>query len=133
MSMRKTTGEMKINKHFDNIAERIKTMKMPERLLADNEEKRKKWLDELHKYGEVNYMAMGEDWTMRPHTENTAIYNLRKRSGLTRKQFAEKYHIPIRTLEKWERDEVKPAEYLVEWLERIVNEDFGESQVTSRC
>lgn len=124
MSMRKTTGAMTINKHFDNIAERIKAMNMPERLLADNEAEREKWLDELQKYGEVNYMAMGEDWTMRPHTENTAIYNLRKRSGLTRKQFAEQYSIPIRTLEKWERGEIKPAEYIVKLLERVVFEDF---------
>ena len=123
MSMRKTTGAMTINKHFDNIAERIKAMNMPERLLADNEAEREKWLDELQKYGEVNYMAMGEDWTMRPHTENTAIYNLRKRSGLTRKQFAEQYSIPIRTLEKWERGEIKPAEYLIEWLTRLVKID----------
>lgn len=123
MSMRKTTGAMTINKHFDNIAERIKAMNMPERLLADNEAEREKWLDELQKYGEVNYIAMGEDWTMRPHTENTAIYNLRKRSGLTRKQFAEQYSIPIRTLEKWERGEIKPAEYLIEWLTRLVKID----------
>ena len=123
MSMRKTTGAMTINKHFDNIAERIKAMNMPERLLADNEAEREKWLEELQKYGEVNYMAMGEDWTMRPHTENTAIYNLRKQSGLTRKQFAEQYSIPIRTLEKWERGEVKPAEYLIEWLTRLVKID----------
>lgn len=53
------------------------------------------------------------------------VKQIRTMSGLSRNEFAAKYHIPIRTLEKWEREEVKPAEYLVEWLERLVNEDFG--------
>lgn len=122
----KITGTEPIRKHFDDRAERISTMAMPEareRLLTANEEERKQWMTELEMFGVVEYTAHGQDWTMRPHTENTAIYNIRKKSGLTRKQFAEKYSIPIRTLEKWERGEVKPAEYLIEWLARLVKID----------
>lgn len=48
------------------------------------------------------------------------IKRIRNISGLSRKDFAEKYHIPIRTLEKWERSEITPAEYLIEWLELLV-------------
>lgn len=56
-------------------------------------------------------------------TENE-IKQIREMSGLTRNDFAAKYHIPIRTLEKWERSEITPADYLVEWLERLVRIDF---------
>lgn len=56
--------------------------------------------------------------------EDKNIQNIRKMSGLSRKDFAERYKIPIRTLEKWEREETKPAEYVVLLLERAVKEDF---------
>ena len=52
------------------------------------------------------------------------IKRIRKMSGLSRKDFAERYKIPIRTLEKWERQESNPAEYVVLLLERAVREDF---------
>ena len=54
----------------------------------------------------------------------TDVYKIRQSSGLSRQDFAAKYHIPIRTLEKWEREETKPAEYVVLLLERAVKEDF---------
>ena len=54
----------------------------------------------------------------------TDVYKIRQSSGLSRQDFAAKYHIPIRTLEKWEREEIKPAEYVVLLLERAVKEDF---------
>ena len=53
----------------------------------------------------------------------TDVYKIRQSSGLSRQEFAEKYHIPIRTLEKWERSEITPAEYLIEWLARLVKID----------
>ncbi len=53
----------------------------------------------------------------------TDIYKIRQSSGLSRQEFAAKYHIPIRTLEKWERSEITPAEYLIEWLARLVKID----------
>ena len=52
------------------------------------------------------------------------IKRIRSISGLSRKDFAERYKIPIRTLEKWERQESNPAEYVVLLLERAVREDF---------
>lgn len=48
------------------------------------------------------------------------IKRIRNISGLSRQEFAKKYGIPIRTLEKWERSEITPAEYLIEWLELLV-------------
>ena len=53
------------------------------------------------------------------------IKRIRNISGLSRQEFAKKYGIPIRTLEKWEREEIKPAEYLISLLDRVVREDFG--------
>jgi DNA-binding transcriptional regulator YiaG len=113
-----------INNHFDKDAEQIKRLAMPEaveRLLADCEAERQKFLQELESFGEVNIKEVGQQWTLMPQSK---IYHIRKISGLSRNAFAEKYHIPIRTLEKWERSEITPADYLTEWLERIVREDL---------
>lgn len=49
-----------------------------------------------------------------------SVKGIRKRSGLTQKQFAERYHIPLQTLKQWESNEGssshrKPPEY-VEYL-----------------
>ena len=112
-----------INQHFEKLADTIERTAMSDakaRLLEDNETERKKFLQELETFGEVRYNATGQQWTMVPQSQ---IYRIRKASGLTRNAFAEKYHIPIRTLEKWERSEITPADYLMEWLERLVNID----------
>lgn len=116
-------GENVINRHFDILAETIERTAMSDakaRLLEDNENERQKFLKELETFGEVRYNATGQQWTMVPQSQ---IYRIRKASGLTRNDFAEKYHIPIRTLEKWERSEITPAEYLIEWLARLVEID----------
>ena len=112
-----------INQHFEKLAETIERTAMSDakaRLLDDNETERQKFLEELETFGEVRYNATGQQWTMVPQSQ---IYHIRKSSGLTRNAFAEKYHIPIRTLEKWERSEITPAEYLIEWLARLVKID----------
>ena len=112
-----------INQHFEKLADTIERTAMSDakaRLLEDNETERKKFLQELETFGEVRYNATGQQWTMVPQSQ---IYRIRKSSGLTRNDFAAKYHIPIRTLEKWERSEITPADYLMEWLERLVNID----------
>lgn len=112
-----------INQHFEKLAETIERTAMSDakaRLLDDNETERQKFLKELETFGEVRYNATGQQWTMVPQSQ---IYRIRKSSGLTRNAFAEKYHIPIRTLEKWERSEITPADYLIEWLERLVKID----------
>lgn len=109
-----------INHHFEKLAETIERTAMSDakaRLMEDNETERQKFLKELEIFGEVRYNATGQQWTMVPQSQ---IYRIRKVSGLTRNAFAEKYHIPIRTLEKWERSEITPAEYLIEWLELLV-------------
>lgn len=56
---------------------------------------------------------------------NSEIKRIRNISGLSRKDFAERYKIPIRTLEKWERHETEPAGYLISLLDRVVREDLG--------
>lgn len=112
-----------INKHFKKLAETIERTAMSDakaRLLEDNETERQKFLKELETFGEVRYNSTGQQWTMVPQSQ---IYRIRKSSGLTRNDFAAKYHIPIRTLEKWERSEITPADYLIEWLERLVRID----------
>ena len=119
----KVTTENAINKHFDQAAERIRMMAMPDakdRLLIANEEERGKYLQEFRKAGEIKVRAVGQEWELILDSE---VYRIRKMSGLSRKDFAEKYHIPIRTLEKWERSEITPAEYLIEWLARLVKID----------
>lgn len=60
---------------------------------------------------------------------NMEIKEIRTMSGLSQRQFAEKYHIPFGTYQKWE----VPVEnmnhrdcplYVKELLERVVREDF---------
>lgn len=112
-----------INQHFEKLAETIERTAMNDakaRLLEDNETERQKFLKELETFGEVRYNSTGQQWTMVPQSQ---IYRIRKSSGLSRNDFAAKYHIPIRTLEKWERSEITPADYLIEWLERLVRID----------
>lgn len=116
-------GAKVINHHFDRRAESINETAMSDakaRLLEGNEAERQKFLQELETFGEVRCKQVGQQWTMVPQSK---IYHIRKSSGLSRNDFAAKYHIPIRTLEKWERSEITPAEYLIEWLARLVEID----------
>lgn len=116
-------GASVITRHFDILAETINATAMSDakaRLLEANEAERQKFLQELETFGEVRCNEVGQQWTMVPQSK---IYHIRKSSGLSRNAFAEKYHIPIRTLEKWERSEITPAEYLIEWLARLVKID----------
>lgn len=53
------------------------------------------------------------------------ICQSRELSGLRRKDFAEKYNIPIRTVEDWESGKSNAPEYVLDLLERAVREDFG--------
>lgn len=122
----KVTTENAINDHFDQAAERIR-MYAPHdantynRLLKASEEERERYLQEFRKAGEIKVRAVGQQWDLILDSET---YRIRKMSGLSRKDFAERYKIPIRTLEKWERQESNPAEYVVLLLERAVKEDF---------
>ena len=49
-----------------------------------------------------------------------AIKVIRRATDLTQKAFAEKYGIPVRTLENWERGVNVPPPYLVGLLWRVV-------------
>lgn len=53
------------------------------------------------------------------------VKQLVKRSGLKRVEFAEKYGIPINTLNTWEYGKGNPPPYVLKLLERCVNEDAG--------
>lgn len=51
------------------------------------------------------------------------IKELRKQTGMTQKQFSEYLHIPQRTIECWEGEQRKPADYIVELIEyKLKNE-----------
>lgn len=58
---------------------------------------------------------MDEAWN-----ETDIIRKLRKKTGLSQKKFGERYGIPERTIQDWERDRRKPTAYVIEMLSRIV-------------
>lgn len=121
----KVTTENAINKHFDKRAESIRMHSMPDakgRLLIANEKERARYVQEFRKAGKIKVRAVGQEWELILDSE---AYRIRKMSGLSRKDFAERYKIPIRTLEKWERNETEPAGYIISLLDRVVREDFG--------
>lgn len=45
------------------------------------------------------------------------IKELRTKSGLTQKEFGEKYNIPLRTIQKWERNGSTPPDYVISLVE----------------
>lgn len=51
------------------------------------------------------------------------VRKMRDSLGISRKAFGEKYNIPIRTLDNWERGETVPPNYVLQLLERAVRED----------
>ena len=53
------------------------------------------------------------------------IKALRTEAGLNRKEFAEHFGIPLRTVEDWEAGKRKPPEYIARLIEyRIKNEQL---------
>ena len=48
---------------------------------------------------------------------------IRKILGISRAAFSRKYNIPLRTLEDWDAGKKNPPDYVLNMLERIVNED----------
>lgn len=48
---------------------------------------------------------------------------IRKMLGISRAAFSRKYNIPLRTLEDWDAGKKNPPDYVLDMLERIVNED----------
>lgn len=48
------------------------------------------------------------------------IKELRQESNLSQSIFAQKYNIPVRTIQKWERNGSTPPEYIPEMIDRII-------------
>lgn len=51
---------------------------------------------------------------------NKEIKELRQKSNMTQKQFAEAFDIPISTLRKWEQGESNPPAYIVKLIKRLI-------------
>lgn len=56
------------------------------------------------------------------------IKELRKLTGLSQAAFSKKYHIPLRTIQDWEREVRTPPEYVIELLEFKVKADIQEDK-----
>nr|WP_296083930.1 helix-turn-helix domain-containing protein [uncultured Blautia sp.] len=52
------------------------------------------------------------------------IKKLRELTGLSQQAFSDKYEIPKRTIEDWERGRRNPPGYVVKLLERVVKGDI---------
>lgn len=52
------------------------------------------------------------------------VKELRTLTGLSQKDFSDKYEIPKRTIEDWEGGKRNPPEYVISLLERVVREDI---------
>ena len=55
-----------------------------------------------------------------------SIKALRSRTGLSQRRFAERYKIPVRTLQQWEQGLQIPPKYTVDMLARLVNVDSAD-------
>lgn len=53
------------------------------------------------------------------------IKELRESTGLSQSQFAEKFHIPVGTLQHWEQGVRKPPEYVLYMLYELTKEKGG--------
>ena len=53
------------------------------------------------------------------------IKELRKLTGLSQTAFGEKYDIPMRTIQNWEKGVRIPPSYVIKLLERVVKEDYN--------
>lgn len=55
------------------------------------------------------------------------VKKIRELTGLNQSEFSRKYSIPLRTIQDWEAERRTPPEYVLELLERVVNEDMNKS------
>ena len=62
---------------------------------------------------------------MEENTKNE-IRILRERTGMSRKEFCDKYEIPYRTMEDWEAGKSRPVAWAAKLLRRVVDQDFPE-------
>ena len=59
------------------------------------------------------------------------INEIRKKTKLTQKEFADKYNIPVRTIQKWERNGSTPPDYVIELIEK--NEFMENTELFMEC
>ena len=52
------------------------------------------------------------------------VKEIRKLTGLSQGKFANKYGLPVRTLQGWESGRRSAPEYVIKLLERVVREDL---------
>ena len=57
-------------------------------------------------------------------TDADMLYVMRNKLGLTQRQFATRYNIPIGTYNHWEQGVRKPLEYVMHMLYRVVSDDL---------
>lgn len=57
------------------------------------------------------------------------IKEIRMLTGLSQQKFGNKYGIPLRTVQDWEREVRTPPPYVVTLLERVVKEDIQKGQI----
>lgn len=55
------------------------------------------------------------------------IKELRTRTGMTQKQFADYFHIPLRTIQHWEGGTRQCPTYLLELIEYKIDKEKGEA------
>ena len=58
------------------------------------------------------------------------IREMRGKLGDTQSEFADRYHIPFRTIQNWETGVRKPPAYIVSLLERQVKEDLVNRRIS---
>lgn len=51
------------------------------------------------------------------------IKELRELTGLSQKEFADRYDLSVRTLQGWEQGRTQPPSYLVGLLERLIKSE----------
>lgn len=62
---------------------------------------------------------------MNDEKQKPPIWELRQRSGMTRKQFVEYFGVPYRTVQDWELENRKCPEYLLDLMEyKLTKEDL---------
>lgn len=55
--------------------------------------------------------------------DGQTIKEMRQQTGLSQSQFAEKFGIPVRTIQKWEIGASKPKPYLLHMMQEMLRQD----------
>ena len=58
---------------------------------------------------------------MNSQSANTTINELRQRTGLSQGKFAKRYHLSVRTLQRWEQKQTKTPEFVLFALKTILD------------